>query len=287
MSVLLQISDPHFGTEQAPVVEALALLARQEAADVLVLSGDITQRAQPRQFTAARAFVDRLAIPQQLVLPGNHDIPLFDLLARLFRPYANYQRAFGNDLEPLLDLPDLLAIGVNTTRAHRHTDGEISAAQVHRVCERLRTARPGQLRLVVTHQPVHVTRRQDEHDRVHGSAAAVRAWSDAGADLVMGGHIHLPYVRLLRDRFPDLPRRLWCVQAGTSVSSRIRREAPNSVCLLRYGDSTLKGQCAVERWDYHAAAAAFMRVETQMLALDRGAPSPPDPARMTETAADG
>lgn len=284
MSVLLQISDPHFGTEQPPVVEALARLARKQAPGVLVLSGDITQRARPRQFAAARAFVDRLAIPQQLVLPGNHDIPLFDLPARLFWPYANYRRAFGADMEPLLDLPDLLAIGVNTTRAHRHTDGEISAAQVQRVCERLRSAQPGQLRLVVTHQPVHVTRPQDEHDRVHGSAAAVRAWSAAGADLVMGGHIHLPYIRLLRDRFPELPRRIWCVQAGTAVSSRIRREAPNSVCLLRYGDSTLAGHCTVERWDFQDAAAAFVQVDSQLLALDRGAPSP-DPARMTEAAA--
>lgn len=279
MSVLLQISDPHFGTEQAPVVEALARLAAQERPGVLVLSGDITQRARPRQFEAARAFVERLAIPLRLVLPGNHDIPLFDLPARVFRPYANYQRAFGMDLEPLLDLPDLLAIGVNTTRAHRHTDGEISAAQVQRVCERLRSARPEQLRLVVTHQPVHVTRRQDEHDRVHGSAAAVRAWSGAGADLVMGGHIHLPYVRSLQERFSDLPRRLWCVQAGTAVSSRVRREAPNSVCLLRYGDATPAGHCAVERWNYLGATAGFVRAETQMLAPDRGAPSPPGPDR--------
>lgn len=82
MSVLLQISDPHFGTEQPPVVEALAALARQQRPDLLVLSGDITQRARPAQFQAARSFMDRLGAPL-LAVPGNHDIPLFSLWTRL------------------------------------------------------------------------------------------------------------------------------------------------------------------------------------------------------------
>src|ERR1035437_3656295 len=100
MSVLLQISDPHFGTEQPPVVEALAALSRQQRPDLLVVSGDITQRARPGQFRAARAFIDRLDAPV-LVSPGNHDIPLFDLYARRHHPYARYRDAFGDELEPV------------------------------------------------------------------------------------------------------------------------------------------------------------------------------------------
>lgn len=87
MSVLLQLSDPHFGTEQAPVVKALAALAQQQQPDLLVLSGDITQRAKRNQFAVARAFTDRLGAPLLAIL-GNHDIPLFDLGQRLFYPYA-------------------------------------------------------------------------------------------------------------------------------------------------------------------------------------------------------
>jgi 3',5'-cyclic AMP phosphodiesterase CpdA len=97
VSVLLQISDPHFGTEQPPVVEALVTLVRQQRPDLLVLSGDITQRARPAQFQAARAFTQRLGVPL-LALPGNHDIPLFDLWARLRHPYAQHMAAFGDDL---------------------------------------------------------------------------------------------------------------------------------------------------------------------------------------------
>ena len=89
MSVLLQISDTHFGTEQPQVVEALVALAAQQRPDVVVLSGDITQRARPAQFLAAKAFVDRLGAPV-LAIPGNHDIALFDLWARLTGPYARY-----------------------------------------------------------------------------------------------------------------------------------------------------------------------------------------------------
>src|SRR5512139_230131 len=100
MTVLLQVSDPHFGTEQAVVVDALAALARQQRPDLVVLSGDITQRARPAQFRAARAFADRLGAAV-LAVPGNHDIPLFDLWTRLRRPYARYMAAFGTDLEPV------------------------------------------------------------------------------------------------------------------------------------------------------------------------------------------
>jgi predicted MPP superfamily phosphohydrolase len=101
MSCLLQISDPHFGTERPEVLQALERFAEALAPQVVVMSGDITQRATRVQFAAARAFVDRLAAPATLVIPGNHDIPLFDLAARCFSPYGRYMEAFGDDLEPV------------------------------------------------------------------------------------------------------------------------------------------------------------------------------------------
>lgn len=269
MSRLLQISDTHFGTERPPVVEALVALARAQSPDVLVLSGDITQRAYRRQFRAASRFVRRLGIGSTLVLPGNHDIPLFDPVARLLRPYANHQRYFGPSLEPVLDRDGLLVIGVNTTRPWRHKDGAVSEAQIARVAARLHRARPEQLRIVVTHQPAHVFRDRDAHNLLHGHDTAVRAWAEAGADLVMGGHIHLPYVRPLRERHPDLARDLWCVQAGTAISSRVRREASNSVNLVHYDPSTRPLACRVERWDFPETGGHFECRETTTIRLDR------------------
>mgnify|MGYP000060360230 CR=1 FL=1 len=99
MSVLLQISDTHFGTEQPPVVEALVALAAQLRPDLMVLSGYITQPARPDQFLAAKAFADRLGVPV-LALPGNHDIALFDLRARLTRPYDGTPKSSAPNSSP-------------------------------------------------------------------------------------------------------------------------------------------------------------------------------------------
>jgi 3',5'-cyclic AMP phosphodiesterase CpdA len=261
MSLVLQISDPHFGTEQPPVVEALVRLVRDQAPTLVVLSGDITQRARRRQFRAARAFVDRLGAPAVLAIPGNHDIPLFNLAARLFTPYANHCREFGSDLEPIFYSDHLLVIALNTTRIYRHTDGEVSAGQIARVARRLERATPGQLRVVVMHQPVAVTRVQEEANLLHGRAAAVRSWAHAGADLILGGHIHLPYILPLHEQFAGLPREVWAVQAGTAVSWRVRHDAGNSVNLLRYAGVERHCRCvAVERWDYSESKQCFLPV---------------------------
>ena len=276
MSVVLHISDTNFGTEQPRVVEALVALAAQQRPDVVVLSGDITQRARPAQFRAAKAFVDRLGAPV-VAVPGNHDIALFDLWARFTRPYARYAKAFGAELEPVHAAPDLLVVGVNTTRAWRHKHGEVSAAQIDRVASLLAAAGAQQLRVVVVHQPAAVTRAEDHVNLLRGHQAALRAWSAAGADLVLGGHIHLPYTLAQH----GLARRLWVVQAGTAVSSRIRLEAPNSVNILRWGASSgaraeraragaeAGKDCLIEQWDFARQEHAFVRTAVTAVEPER------------------
>lgn len=276
MSVLLQVSDTHFGTEQKPVVQALLVLAVQLRPDVVVLSGDITQRARPDQFRAARTFADRLGAPL-LAIPGNHDIALFDLWARLTRPYARYAAVFGADLEPVHNSHDLLIVGVNTTRAWRHKNGEVSMAQIDRVATLLHAASPRQLRVVVVHQPVAVILEKDRTNLLRGHETATRVWSAAGADVVMGGHIHLPYTLALQ----GLARRTWVVQAGTAISSRTRSGVPNSVNVLRSvgpaeqgmrpsgTDSHAQHGYVVEQWDYAVSELAFVRVRCTSVQPDR------------------
>lgn len=268
MAVLFHVSDPHFGTEKPNVVAALLALARERRPDLLVLSGDITQRAQPSEFEAGRSFCQQLGIARMLALPGNHDIPLLDLFDRMVRPYVRYLAAFGPRLEPVLDMDGFLVVGVNTTRAARHKNGEVSQAQIDRVATQLRSARGNQLRVVVTHQPVDVLRPEDQHDRLRGAEPAVQAWSQAGADLVLGGHIHLPYVLDLVKRPTPTPRPMWCVQAGTAVSSRIRHGTCNSVNLLVWAPQPgAARQCTVERWDYAPAQDRFALAEERVLGL--------------------
>lgn len=266
MSVLLQISDPHFGTEQPPVMAALLRLAQRLQPAIVVVSGDITQRARRAQFTAARDFVARLAPPAVVAIPGNHDIPLFNVFARLLHPYAGFQRAFGNDLEPEWQSEEILVVSVKTTRRLRHKDGEVSAEQIERVVGRLRTATQSQLRVVVTHQPVHVLRGSEIHNRLHGHAEAIAAWAQAGADIIMGGHIHLPFIAPLHEDYQQLTRRCWVVQAGTAVSSRVRANHPNSVNVIKRVSAA---ECVVERWDYRAENDDFWNVKAQPLHLDR------------------
>jgi len=269
MTLLLQISDPHFGTEQPPVVDALLRLAHTLQPDLVVMSGDITQRARRAQFSAARAFVDTFGATPFVVVPGNHDIPLYNLFARIAHPYANHQRVFGRDLEPEFESTELLVMGVNTTRAYRHKDGEISTQQVERVVRRLERVTPRQLRVVVTHQPVVAARANDFRNLLHGREHAIERWSQAGVDLILGGHMHLPYVAPLHVACKDLPRQMWAVQAGTSLSSRVRGTVPNSVNVIDYDGSNAGARRAIiARWDFNQAHASFEPVMQHKLDLN-------------------
>ena len=267
---LLQISDTHFGTEQPAVVAALEAHVREHGADLLVLSGDITQRARGSQFAAAQAFVQRLkgyGIPSSLVIPGNHDLPLFNVLSRFLAPYDQYQAHFGEDLEPSFENDQLLVIGLNTTHPKRHKDGLVTHEQVEAVTQRLLKSDPRKLRLVVAHQPFGSLVLSDLQNLQHGALAALTRWADAGLDIVMGGHIHLPYVLPLRKQYPSLSREIWIVQAGTALSSRVRGSAPNSFNRLDL-DSRAGKQVALERWDYHGDEADGQFVLGERLALD-------------------
>jgi 3',5'-cyclic AMP phosphodiesterase CpdA len=276
MTSVLHISDTHFGTETRPVMDALVRIAQEKKPELLVLSGDVTQSASTAQFRAARTFIDRLGISSRIVIPGNHDIPLMNLPARLFSPFGRHKRVFGSQLEPMFSSQELLVMGVNTTRWYRQRDGEVALEQIERVAHVLEHASEHQLRVVVVHHPVAVTKQQDQQHLLHGHASAVRVWTQAGADLILGGHIHLPFTVPLHRRFEDLSKTAWAVQAGTAVSSKTRPEAENSFNLIHYssgqgpdgqgiGGQGIGGQgigqkrrsAIVERWDYVALQKRF------------------------------
>lgn len=251
MTTIVQISDTHFGTEIPNVVHALERHVQTHGADLLILSGDITQRARRGQFAAAAAFLARLrnlGIAQTLLIPGNHDIPLYNLFARLLNPYGNYRRYCGTDLEPVIESEQALVIGLNTTHPRRHKDGKLEPRQVEQVLRRLERTAPHKLRIVVAHQPFGAMLPSDLSNVQHGAAAALQAWAEAGLDLVLGGHIHLPCVLPLSKQYPHLAREIWMVQAGTTLSSRLRGTSPNSFNRLHLRPGPEKRVC-VERWD--------------------------------------
>ena len=252
MSSLLHISDTHFGTEVPAVVAALERLVERLRPNALLLSGDITQRATRAQFRSARAFLDRLGVPRILVMPGNHDIPLFDLPSRLLTPYRRYREELGCAVAGVDDLPGIRIIRVNSTRRLRHIDGQISASQIATVASLLRQAPADSLRLVATHQPLWVDRRCDEKNRCHGAEAALAAWREAGADLMLAGHIHWPFAHRLEGSRP-----MWAINAGTAISSRIRDGVPQSCNLLCFEPGRSRQTLALERWMFDAATGRF------------------------------
>lgn len=255
MSVLLQISDPHFGTERPHVVDALRRLHAQVHPDVVVVSGDITQRARRAQFDAARRFLDSLPGPALLVVPGNHDIPLFNIPGRVFAPYAGYTRAFGAPRDLIFDADAWRIVCLVTTRPWRHKHGELSVQQIDAVAREMASARPLQLRVVVTHHPLAVVTASDRRNLVRGREDAIERWIAAGVDLVLGGHIHLPYVTACA--LPGTGRPLVVAQAGTAVSGRIRDEHPNSVTVVRATPESAIRRAAIEQWNYDGPAEAF------------------------------
>ncbi|MFA5677365.1 MAG: metallophosphoesterase [Pseudomonas sp.] len=259
MTRIVHLSDLHFGTENREVMQALLQLCRQLQPSLYLLSGDITQRARRSQFAAAETFVHQLNAPL-LAVPGNHDLPLFNLAARLMNPYGNYRRVFGSELEPHFESHELLVIGVNTTRPARHKDGEVSSEQIERVVRRLRQASPGQLRVVMLHHPVRAIEESDVSNLLIGREQAIPTWVDAGMDLILAGHIHLPYQIALRGG----ERLAWAVQAGTGVSQRVRGAVPNSINLIDYQPGAPR-RCQLARWDYDQQQGRFIEADRREL----------------------
>jgi 3',5'-cyclic AMP phosphodiesterase CpdA len=263
---VLHLSDTHFGTEQPPVVQALLQLAQGCAPDAIVVTGDLTQRATAAQFHSARRFLAQLPPVPTLVLPGNHDIALFDLWTRLLHPYRAYAAVAGAAAAPRLLLGrHLLVVAADTTRRWRHRHGTLGRAQIDAVAAQLAAAPAGAWRMVATHHPLRVRALADLVDRPRHHALALQRWAEAGAELLLAGHIHLPAV------LPVAPG-CWVVQAGTAVSHRLRPGVPNSINLLRQqpGTPCRPGLRQCQRWDYRAEAGRFELAET--VPLGSGAP---------------
>ena len=197
---------------------------RTEFASAAAIKRRVKGQSKAAVTLAEKAFDAAMAMtPCLVVVPGNHDIPLFDLVSRLTRPFSAYAASCGERLEPSYSLPDLFITGVNSVRPWRHKQGSLAAVQVEAVAQRLRRAGRSAMRVVVVHHPLDVGEGVDPGDIVLGAAEAVSAWAGAGADLVMSGHVHLPLCRALAVRYGPSAGRCWVAVAGTAVSGRTRR----------------------------------------------------------------
>lgn len=255
MTRLLHISDTHFGTEVPAVIDALRASVAALSPDVVVLSGDITQRARASQFAAARAFCDSLNVPV-LTVPGNHDIPLYHAVDRLLRPYRHYERFFGAR-QWFAQHGGLGIVGFDATSPWRHTRGALSADSVEKYLNAARQMlAPDAMLIAVVHQPVAVAWPEDTDEILINARAVSEVFARHRVAAVLSGHVHVPMLAQSDTIFADItPTFLHC-GAGTATSWRVRPCAPNSFNLLDC--DVAHGTIDARIYAYDAATAAFV-----------------------------
>jgi len=257
MRTIVHLSDIHFGRAHEHVIDPLIEAVTRINPDLVAVSGDLTQRARAHQFKEARAFLDRLPKPQ-IVVPGNHDVPLHNVFARFMQPLRKYRRYITNDLRPFYRDDEIAVLGVNTARSLTIKGGRINEEQVAWMRERLCEADPGAVKVVVTHHPFDLPEGHNERALVGRARQAMQELASCGADLFLAGHLHVSQTTHSATRYKIKGHSALVVQAGTAASSRVRGEE-NSFNVLRID----KPHVAVELFEWQPARKEFGLTATE------------------------
>jgi 3',5'-cyclic AMP phosphodiesterase CpdA len=223
MRVVVHLSDLHLGRADPQLLEPLVETVAAFRPHLVAVSGDLTQRALPHEFQQARALLDRLPSPQ-IVVPGNHDVPLYNLLARLRTPLANYRRYISQDIEPFFLDEELAVAGVNTARSLTWKGGRINQRQVARAYERLCVLHDDMTKIIVTHHPFELPEGHNTRDLVGRARMAMGKLALCGADVFLAGHLHRSYTAHTAERYRIAGHSALVIQAGTAISTRGRGE---------------------------------------------------------------
>ena len=226
MARLVHLSDLHFGAHDERLVEAVEESIDELKPELVVISGDFTQRAKTEQFEEACSFLERLqnAGHEVLGVPGNHDVPLYDVLRRFLSPLARYRRFIDDNLCPFVELPGIAVLGVNTARSLTFKDGRINEQQVAFIRETFSRTPSESFRVLVTHHPLFALSVGEEVTRAIGrQELALDAIQEAGVDMLLAGHNHHASTHSASDLVTRAGGAL-VVQAGTATSTRVREQ---------------------------------------------------------------
>lgn len=264
MKTLVHLSDVHFGRVDELVVASLVPLVQRLAPDLVVVSGDLTQRAKSAQFRAARRFLDALPKPQ-VIVPGNHDIPLYNVFQRMLQPLKKYRRFITAELEPFYADEEMAVAGVNTARSLTFKDGRINEGQLQRLHDRLAPLDDRITKIIVSHHPFDLPAGFDDDELVGRAEQAMEVFRRAGADTLLSGHLHTSHVTSTARRYPLAGFSALVVQAGTATSTRSRGET-NSFNRLRLDGQRME----VERWAWQTELKEFQVAQSQCFAWGAG-----------------
>jgi len=226
MTRIVHLSDLHFGAHDESLVEAVEWQVDHLKPDLVVISGDFTQRARTEQFREACEFLEGLRERGHEVLgvPGNHDVPLYDVLRRFLSPLARYRRFIDESLCPFIELPGVAVLGINTARSLTFKDGRINRDQVDFIRETFSRTSSEAFRVLVTHHPLFALEVGGEIERAIGrQELALDAVEESGVDMLLAGHAH----HASNQDAGDLVTRaggVLVVQAGTATSTRVREQ---------------------------------------------------------------
>ena len=193
MRTIVHLSDLHFGRLDARVVPPIIAAIHELRPDLVAISGDFTQRARVRQFAEARRFLDALPRPC-LVVPGNHDIPLYDVGRRFLSPLGRYRRFIADEVEPMFEDGEVVVVGLNSARSLSFGRGRLSPLQVGRAVERFRGVAANVVKIVVTHHPFDLPDHYDADHLVGRAKMAMAQLATVGADLFLAGHLHVSHI---------------------------------------------------------------------------------------------
>ncbi len=225
MRRIVHLSDIHFGTVDQRSADAAVETINELSPDVVVVSGDLTQRARTSEFLEARAFLDKLPQPQ-IVVPGNHDVPLYNVYDRFFRGLDKFKRHITSDLTPTFIDEEIAVVGLNSSRSLTIKGGRINEQQIEFVRSTLCELSDDMLKIVVTHHPFDVPEGFDDDDVVGRAKLAFPAIAECGGDVFLSGHLHVGNIESSAKRYNiGEGRNALVVQAGTAMSGRTRGEA--------------------------------------------------------------
>jgi 3',5'-cyclic AMP phosphodiesterase CpdA len=251
MSRLIHISDLHFGRTNPGILEPLVRKIIELEPRFVAISGDLTQRARTTEFLEAKNFLSKLPYPR-IVVPGNHDIPLYNVLARFYKPLSKFRRYITDDLLPFYTDDEMAVLGINTARSLTSKYGRINAKQIGEIRRRFRDVGENLIKVVITHHPFDLPEAADPRDLVGRAELAMASLSECRADLLLAGHMHIALAGRTAQRYKIAGYSAIFVQAGTATSTRGRGE-PNSFNLL-----TLEfPRITIERLAWNASERSF------------------------------
>ncbi len=229
MRVLIHLSDLHFGRADPAIVQPLIDFIRNTKPDLVAVSGDLTQRARTKQFLEARKLLDAIPFPK-IVVPGNHDVPLRNLFARLFRKLDRFRRCISDDLEPFYADDEIAVAGVNTARALTGKNGRINRQQLAKLRARFAST-PAQIKIAVTHHPFDLPPGVVGDRVVLRAESAMKTLAQIPVDMLLAGHFHVAGTTRTTTRYKINNFSALIVASGTAISTRERGQ-PNSLNVI-------------------------------------------------------